>query len=340
MILDLPRFLAAERPFWSELEERLDRLETDPHRPMALDEARRLHYLHQRASADLARLQTSASEPETRAWLEALVGRAYGEVHETRDRSVRLRPLRLLLQEFPRAFRRRAGAFGLACSVVLAGTLFGGVALVVDTGARDALLPDFLARVRPSERVRQEEAPHRDRLVGARSRFSASLATHNTQVALLSLASGVSYGVGTALLLFFNGVMLGAVAADYVGAAQTRFLLGWLLPHGVVEIPALLIAGQAGFVLAGAMLGRGDGAPLRARLSAAGSDLGALSAGFVCLLLWAGAVESFLSQYHEPVLPYALKIGVGIVEAAALAGFLAFAGRRPDRRHPGARDRR
>ena len=327
MILDLPRFFAAERPLWSELESRLDRLEADPHRPMSLDEARRLHYLQQRASADLARLQSSASEPETRAWLEALVSRAYGEMHETRDRSLRLRPVRLLRRDFPRAFRRRAGAFGLACAIVLGGSLFGGVALEVDTEARQALLPGFLQQS-PAERVRQEESGRTDRLAGARSRFSASLATHNTQVALLSLALGITWGLGTALLLFFNGVLLGAVAVDYVGAAQTKFLLGWLLPHGVIEIPALLIAGQAGFVLAGAVLGRGDGAPLRERLSAAGRDVGALAAGVACLLLWAGLMESFLSQYHEPVLPYALKIGVGVVEGGALGAFLLLAGRR------------
>ena len=44
--------------------------------------------------------------------------------------------------------------------------------------------------------------------------------------------------------------ILGAVAVDYVADGQTRFLLGWLLPHGAIEIPAILIAGQAGLVLA------------------------------------------------------------------------------------------
>ena len=51
-------------------------------------------------------------------------------------------------------------------------------------------------------------------------------------------------------MLFYNGVILGAVAVDYVRAGETKFLLGWLMPHGVIEIPAILIAGQAGFMLA------------------------------------------------------------------------------------------
>jgi hypothetical protein len=39
-------------------------------------------------------------------------------------------------------------------------------------------------------------------------------------------------------------------------------------------------------------------------------------------------VEAFLSQYHEPVIPYGLKIGFGLVEAALLTLFLTRAGAR------------
>jgi hypothetical protein len=45
------------------------------------------------------------------------------------------------------------------------------------------------------------------------------------------------------------------------------------------------------------------------------------------MLVWAGLVEAFFSQYHAPVLPYELKIGFGILELLLLALFLALAGR-------------
>jgi hypothetical protein len=32
------------------------------------------------------------------------------------------------------------------------------------------------------------------------------------------------------------------------------------------------------------------------------------------MLVWAGLVEAFFSQYHAPVLPYELKIGFGVLE--------------------------
>jgi len=44
-------------------------------------------------------------------------------------------------------------------------------------------------------------------------------------------------GLGTIILLFYNGVILGAVVVDYILAGQATFLLGWLLPHGSFEIP-------------------------------------------------------------------------------------------------------
>jgi hypothetical protein len=37
-------------------------------------------------------------------------------------------------------------------------------------------------------------------------------------------------------------------------------------------------------------------------------------------------VESFLSQYHAPVIPYFAKISFGILELAALVFFLGFSG--------------
>jgi stage II sporulation SpoM-like protein len=103
--------------------------------------------------------------------------------------------------------------------------------------------------------------------------------THNIRVSLFTLALGMTYGVGTVVVLFYNGVILGAVSLDYIQDGQTRFLIGWLLPHGSIEIPSVMITGQAGFVLASALLDR---------LAAVRADLVTLIGGFSLLLVWAG----------------------------------------------------
>ncbi len=111
----------------------------------------------------------------------------------------------------------------------------------------------------PAERVHQEESQKEDRLNGVKATFGAQLMTHNIQVnaILVFVALGLTWGFGTILELFYNGVILGAVCADYIAGGQGTFLAGWLLPHGVVEIPSILLGGQAGFILANALIGWG-----------------------------------------------------------------------------------
>ncbi|HUA67420.1 MAG TPA: stage II sporulation protein M, partial [Candidatus Saccharimonadales bacterium] len=156
--------------------------------------------------------------------------------------------------------------------------------------------------------------------------FSAELMTHNTKVSIFTLALGMTWGVGTILMLFYNGVTLGAVAVDYIRAGQTPFLLGWLMPHGVVEIPSILIAGQAGLMLAWVLIGRGSRAPLKTRLREISGDVVTLIFGVAVLLVWAGFIEAFLSQYHEPIIPYSAKIAFGSIELILLSLFLAKSG--------------
>jgi hypothetical protein len=60
--------------------------------------------------------------------------------------------------------------------------------------------------------------------------------------------------------------------------------------------------------------------------------------GVALLLVWAGLVEGLFSQYHEPVLPYSLKIGFGVAELAALTLFLAVGGSSVGKNTPGRRN--
>src|SRR5262245_57235801 len=137
MIIDLERFVATERAYWTELERVLQRLERADNLVLSFEELRRFHYLYERAAAGLAKLATFSSEPETRRFVESLVARAYGEIHETRDRQHRFSPLRWFFQTLPQTFRRRARAFGLSLGVSLLGALFGGLAVAFDPGSKE-----------------------------------------------------------------------------------------------------------------------------------------------------------------------------------------------------------
>jgi uncharacterized membrane protein SpoIIM required for sporulation len=328
MIVDLQRFLTTGRPYWSELETQLNKLDADPSRRMDLEHVKRFHYLYQRVSADLAQLATFAAEPELRRYLETLVARAYSEIHETREKRGRFRPLDWFITSFPQTFRQRIGAFKLSLAITLVGCLFGGMALNFDPEAKTVVIGPFRHLLGdPTERVAHEESAVIDKLAGKKATFSSALMTNNIRVSITALVLGISWGIGTVIILFYNGVILGAVALDYVQAGQTEFLLGWLMPHGVIEIPAILIAGQGGLVLAQALIGYGSRATLKTRLRAVTPDLATLIGGVAVMLVWAGFIEAFLSQYHKPVMPYSIKIAFGAVELVVLWLFLTRSGR-------------
>ena len=61
MIIDLKRFTEAERPYWTELEDILARLDADPGYKLPLNQIQRFHYLYERTSGGLARLMTILS---------------------------------------------------------------------------------------------------------------------------------------------------------------------------------------------------------------------------------------------------------------------------------------
>lgn len=330
MIVDVERFVSGERRYWAELEAMLSAQERRAARRMTLEEAQRFYYLYERASASLARLAPLSVDAGLRTYVEALVARAYGDVHEVRSRGARPRPMRWLLRTFPRVFRAHVQAFALSVALTFVGVLFGVLALIIDPASRRVLMPFAELQQDPNQRVTRERQMMGAPLTGRKSQFAAQLMTHNTRVAAFTMSLGVTGGAGTALVLFGNGVMLGSVCYDYVRAGQSAFLAGWLLPHGSIEIPAILIAGQAGFVFAGALIGWGSRRTRRQRLRDVGPDLVTLVGGTAVMLVWAGIVEGFFSQYHEPLLPYWLKIGFGCVELAGFTLFLWRAGAKDD----------
>jgi len=73
--------------------------------------------------------------------------------------------------------------------------------------------------------------------------------THNVIAAFLVLVSGLFFGLGPWLMVAFNGLVVGIVVGFLVrsGAPVEKIVLG-IVPHGVFEIPAFILAGTAGIV--------------------------------------------------------------------------------------------
>lgn len=326
----LAEFLDERRPRWEALSGLVDRAEDVGLHGLQPDEARALVGLYRAASGDLMMARAGAGTAEVVDHLNTLVSRAYVTVH----RGPRVRPgevREFVLSGFPRLFRRRAGAIALAAAIFGAGAGLGAAGVAWDPQGAAYLVDESHRGMDPAQRVAAEEAGEVSS-AGRQAAFSAFLFTHNIRVSFLAFVLGATFGVGTAVVLFLNGVMLGSLAVAYHGAGEGLFFWAWILPHGVPELTAVFVAGGAGLHLGRAMLlaPRAAGGPLAA-LPAAGGDAVRLVLGAMPVLVVAGVIEGTVSQVHEPVLPYPLKLAFAAAVAAGLALWLARGGR-PARR--------
>ena len=323
--MNLSEFLSARRPGWREMELLLEQAERREVGALAHDRARRLVDLYRRSSADLVQARTYGAGVEVTRYLEALVARGYALLYQAPPLRFAGNVLDFFRDRFPRALRREAAAFGIVAAAFAAGLGLGGLATALDPEASRLFVPDEHQDTRPSERVRVDEEAERKgerRLdAGGHAAFSSFLFTHNIGVSIVCFAVGIAWGLPTLLLIAYHGVFVAALAVAYFRDGVGLFFLAWILPHGVLELTCMLLAGTAGLLLGRGVLwprGKGRGRRVREEARAALDILG----GCAAILVVAGVIEGTISQIHEPTLSYRLKIVLAGALAVLLHGYL------------------
>ena len=153
---------------------------------------------------------------------------------------------------------------------------------------------------------------------------ASRITTNNLTVAFTTFALGIT-AVGTIWMIFLNGLMIGVVGAATWRAGMALALWSFVAPHGVLELPAIFLAGTAGLEIARGMLFPGM-LPRREAIAGAGGRASRLVLGALPLLLIAGTIEGFFSPTDAPV---AMKFTLGAVLFIALLAYLFGAGRAP-----------
>jgi uncharacterized membrane protein SpoIIM required for sporulation len=162
---------------------------------------------------------------------------------------------------------------------------------------------------------------------------ASSIIANNVQVAFGAFAFGITAGVGTLVVLSFNGLFFGAVLGLFANYGLATWLLTFVAGHGILELTAIFMAGGAGLLIGRAVVAPGD-LMRRDALVRNGRLAIELVGAAACLLLLAGTIEGFLSASNAPTL---LKLTVSAASAVLVAAYFA-AGRRAaaDEGHEGS----
>lgn len=273
---------------------------------------------YRRITTDLARAQSMGADRDTLATLGRMATGGHSVIYGFLPGS-RRRRLRDWPSAFAREVRRGLWAVLLSAALFFLPAVISAVAVRWDPHlAYDLVGPEFYD-FEPADPESLHRIPQLMRPVAA-----SAIMTSNLQVALLAFAFGLTAGAGTAYLLVSNGINLGAVAAWFGVNGNARALWGWIMPHGATEIMAIIIAGAAGFLIAGGLLAPGRLKRSAALKLAAGRAL-VLELGCMAMLVVAGLIEGFVSP---SLIPYALRLAIMAVSVAGWIAYFAAAGTR------------
>lgn len=285
--MNLERFLAVREPLWGELE-RLATSSRGRAERLGPQGALRLGELYRMAAADLAVARRRWPTDPSVVRLENLVGRARSLVYQSTARRASLRSF--FGSHYWRLIAERPVALLIAAALLFGPGLLAGAWSLQDPGEAQGLVPvQYRSVTEP-----RDAGADLGLSVEEQAAFSGAIFTNNIQVTFLAFAGGIAAGLGTALLLAYNGVLLGTVAGLSIQAGNGSALYQLVVAHGVLELSCIVVAGAAGLRLGWALIEPGT----RSRSAALASQ--ARSAVLVVLgtmpwLVLAGLVEGFLT---------------------------------------------
>lgn len=335
------RFVAQHAAAWAEVEGLLDRVEQqrlDIQEDQALGRVKVLRDagraardaelvalpgLYRRVCQQLALAQHRGMSAALQDRLNAVALRGQVQLYRRVGGGFTAAAQRVLV-EFPQTFRGEWRMMGLAHLLFYLPTLAIGYGVLVEP----ALVYEVLDPMQVAD-FEQMYDPQGDFFLKERGADSDTqmfgfYIQNNISVAYRCLGAGVSLGLGTALMLIYNGLLLGAVGAHLHTVGATVPFVSFVIGHGAWELTAIVIAGGAGLRL-GLTLLAPQGQPRPAALRALGRPALTLAYGFTLMLVIAAFFEAYWCS--SATLPVNVKYAVGGAMWVGVYAWLLFAGR-------------
>jgi uncharacterized membrane protein SpoIIM required for sporulation len=302
--MNIQRWIARRESNWKRLDALLKQVEKKGLKSLQASEIKELASLYRSVSADLARARTNQVGNILLQDLQQLTSRSYSQIYQGSRRQEWQQLLEFCSWGFPALVQETWVYTALATALVLLGGLIAWWFSWQDPMFMSLIVPEQLI-----SKVRDRHELWMGSIVGIEPLASSGIMINNLVVAFRAVAGGITGGIYTVFILFFNGLLLGAIGT-LVGQNNLAYpFWAFVLPHGSLELPAIFFAGAAGLLIGRALLFPGKYRRVEA-LKFYGYQAAQLVFGIVPMLIVAGTIEGFFSP--SPVIPDLIKYIVGI----------------------------
>jgi len=307
------RWLEKRKQHWTKLESLLNQSAKGGLKALSRSDLQELSLLYRQIAADLAALREDPGSVHFARYVNQLLVRAHNTIYSGRKANV-WGVFSFFWDTYPAAFRRNFRHCLLAFAIFAVSGLVGAVLTYQN--------PDFKVKVLGPQMVETIERHQMwtHSIVGIKPLASSAIMTNNMSVGFTTFAFGITGGLGTIYMMAFNGLLIGVIGVACWLSGMSLQLWSFVAPHGVLELPAIFIAGGAGFRIAQGLLFPGL-LPRRDSLARAGGEAVQLLLGTIPILIVAGLIEAFVSPTGLPIpLKFAMAASLFVLLVVYLFG--------------------
>jgi len=253
-----------------------------------------LTLLYRQTASDLSTVREDVTSTQLTIYLNQLMGRAHNLIYMGR----RARPKGIWTfykDSYPAIFRETLSDTLTAFIIFLAAGVTAFLVAMADPSFARYLLGGRMIDTIEHHKMWTQS------IVTVKPLASSAILTNNLTVAFSTFALGITAGIGTVWMMLLNGLLIGVVGEACWREGMSLQLWSFVAAHGVLELPAIFIAGGAGLGIARGLLFPGR-LPRRASLAKAGARSVRLVLGTIPMLLIAGFIEGFVSPSSLPAL--------------------------------------
>lgn len=239
--MNIKQFVKRHRDEWKKLEESIVHLQKKG-RSVTGTDITHFQELYQKSAQHLSYSQTYYPSEEVTVYLNGLVSKAHNLLYK--DQVSSFQQVRdFFMSKFIGLLLEQWKFIVVAMFLFALGGLASFLAIADDPLHIYSIMPgDMVAGIDPERLGEGHDAIDS-------SLMSAEIMTNNIQVAILAFASGITFGLLTVYVLVYNGIVVGSIAAVYWHAGMSYEFWAYIVPHGVIELAAIFIAGGAGLLM-------------------------------------------------------------------------------------------
>ncbi|MFB7893171.1 stage II sporulation protein M [Microbacterium sp. NPDC056044] len=311
--MDLDALTAARREEWA----RLDELSRS--RQLSGREVDELVTRYRAASADLADAKTSAGRSVQGDHISTMLGRARLKLTGAPENAMRQIPRFFALQLPAALYRVRWTTLTIAIGFVIV-----MVAVALWVSGDPALVASLGSQAQLEQYAENQFTDYYSENPAAV--FAGTVWTNNAWIAAQCVLFGIT-GIWPIMVLVQNAVGVGTAAAVMTAFDRGDVFVLYILPHGLLELTCIFVAGAAGLQIFWAWVAPGPRSRGEA-LAAAGRSLATIAIGLVIALGVSGVIEGFVTARPWP---WPVKIGIGATALALFLAYMLVVGRRAHR---------